>query len=69
MKIFTSKWITKKEAGQYLKLSVRSIENLVNKGVLKAHRIGGRVLLNIEELDMAVQGGQSHGSIINRNEQ
>jgi excisionase family DNA binding protein len=45
-----------------------SIENLVNKGVLKAHRIGGRVLLNIEELDTAVQGGQSHGSIVNRNE-
>jgi excisionase family DNA binding protein len=48
-------WLTKKEAAQYLKLSVRSIEYLIKKGMLQAHKLGGRVLLNIKEIDACVR--------------
>ena len=42
-------WLTKKEAAMYLKLSVRSIEHLIKNGLLQAHKLGGRVLLDIKE--------------------
>ena len=47
-------WLTKKETAQYLKLSVRSIEYLIKNGLLQAHKIGGRVLLDIKEVDACV---------------
>ena len=56
-----TKWLTKKEAAMHLKLSVRSIENLIKKQILKAHRIGGRVLLHLDELDQAVFGNRMPG--------
>jgi len=52
----STKWLTKKEAAMHLKLSVRSIEKLVKKGLLQAHKIGGRVLLHLDEIDAAVRG-------------
>ena len=48
-------WLTKKETAQYLKLSVRSIEHLIKNGLLQAHKIGGRVLLDIKEIDACVR--------------
>ncbi len=48
-------WLTKKEAAMHLKLSVRSIENLIKKGLLQAHKLGGRVLLDVKEIDMCVR--------------
>jgi len=48
-------WLTKKETAQYLKLSVRSIEYLIKNGLLQAHKIGGRVLLDIKEIDACVR--------------
>jgi len=48
-------WLTKKETAQYLKLSVRSIEYLIKNGLLQAHKIGGRVLLDIKEVDACVR--------------
>ena len=56
-----TKWLTKKEAAMHLKLSVRNIENLIKKQILKAHRIGGRVLLHLDELDQAVFGNRMLG--------
>jgi len=56
-----TKWLTKKEAAMHLKLSVRSIENLIKKQILKAHRIGGRVLLHLDELDQAVFSNRMPG--------
>ncbi len=52
----STKWLTKKEAAMHLKLSVRSIEKLVKNGLLQAHKIGGRVLLHLDEIDAAVRG-------------
>ncbi|MFM7729450.1 MAG: helix-turn-helix domain-containing protein [Flavobacteriales bacterium] len=49
-------WITKKEAAMYLKLSVRSIEHLIKKQLLPAHKLGGRVLLDVREIDDCVRG-------------
>jgi excisionase family DNA binding protein len=48
-------WLTKKEAAMYLKLSVRSIENLIKNGLLQSHKLGGRVLLDIKEIDVCVR--------------
>ena len=48
-------WLTKKETAQYLKLSVRSVEHLIKNGLLQAHKIGGRVLLDIKEIDACVR--------------
>jgi excisionase family DNA binding protein len=56
-----TKWLTKKVAAMHLKLSVRSIENLIKKQILQAHRIGGRVLLHLDELDQVVFGNRMPG--------
>ena len=44
-------WLIKKEAISYLKISPRTIENYVNQGILRSHRLGGRVYFDKFEID------------------
>jgi hypothetical protein len=50
-----NKWLTKKDLTRYLPISLRSIENYVKKGLFVAHRLGGKILFNIEQIDEAIQ--------------
>ena len=61
-------WLTKKETAQYLKLSVRSVEHLIKNGLLQAHKIGGRVLLDVKEIDACVRARCSSIHLFNPNE-
>ena len=50
-----SKWLTKKDLTRYLPISLRSIENYVKKGLFIAHRLGGKVLFDIEQINAVIQ--------------
>jgi hypothetical protein len=50
-----NKWLTKKDLTRYLPISLRSIENYVKKGLFIAHKLGGKILFNIEQIDEAIQ--------------
>ena len=63
-----SKWLTKKEAANYLRLSVRSIETLIKKGLLKSHKIGGAIRLHVDEIDDCVKKNDDGGLGINNRE-
>lgn len=56
-----SKWLTKKEAATYLRLSVRSVETLIKKGLLKSHKIGGAIRLHVDEIDDCVKRSNNGG--------
>ena len=50
-------WLTKQEAGDYLRVSKGTIDNLESRGMLKGHRLylnGGRPIVRFtqEELDL-----------------
>ena len=48
-------WMTKTESAEYLKCTVRHIENMLVDGRLKAHRLGPRFLrLDRHEIDEAM---------------
>ena len=49
-----SKWLTKKDLTRYLPISIRTIENYVKQGYLKAYKIKGRVLFNRDEVDKMI---------------
>jgi excisionase family DNA binding protein len=55
MKIQDNKWLTKKDLCQYLKVSLRTVENWTSQGIIKAYKLGGRVLFNREEIDTIIQ--------------
>jgi len=56
---FRKKWISVKEAADYLGLSQSQIRNLINEGVLPAHRIKGVIRLNIREIDASILLGRN----------
>jgi excisionase family DNA binding protein len=47
-------WATKKDVAMHLKCSLRTIENWIAKGLLISYRFGGRVFLDLNEVDQAV---------------
>ena len=51
----SNKWLTKKDLTRYLPISLRSIENYVKKGLFIAHKLGGKILFNVEQIDEAIQ--------------
>ena len=59
-------WLTVKQAAIYLSRSENAIRLLIYKGVLSAHRLGGRVYLKKSEIDrilnQSILGGQMYGS-------
>ncbi len=48
-------YLTRKEAGVYIKLSLPTLHLYTKKGLLKAHKIGRRVLYKKSELDAAMK--------------
>ena len=48
------KWVVKKELMRYLSISQRTIENWVNKGLIKAYKLGGRIYFDLVEIDEAI---------------
>lgn len=51
---FRKKWISIKEAADYLGLSQSQIRNLINEDVLTAHRTKSLVLLNIMKINNGI---------------
>lgn len=49
------KMITRKRVAEYLKVSIQSVINYTNRGLLVAHKIGRRVLYNEDEVIAALQ--------------
>jgi len=50
----TQGWVGKKEAAAHLKISTRSLDNWMKKGLIPYIRIGGRVRLKLSEVDEAI---------------
>lgn len=50
-----SKMITRNKVAEYLKVSVQTVINYTNRGLLTAHKIGRRVLYNEAEVTAALQ--------------
>jgi excisionase family DNA binding protein len=48
-------YLTRKEAGIYIKLSLPTLHLYTQKGLLQAHKIGRRVLYKKSELDAAMK--------------
>lgn len=49
------KLITRQKVAEYLKVSIQSVINYTNRGLLVAHKIGRRVLYNEDEVVAAIQ--------------
>lgn len=54
-KLAHSKMVTRKEVADYLKVSVQSVINYTNRGLLTSYKIGRRVLYNEAEVIAALQ--------------
>ena len=50
-----TKMITREKVAEYLKVSIQTVINYTNKGLLIAHKIGRRVLYNEDEVIAAIQ--------------
>jgi excisionase family DNA binding protein len=48
------RWLIKKDAMRYLKISQRTIENWVNQGVIKSYQLGGRIFFDQNEIDQDI---------------
>ena len=49
------KMITRKEVAEYLKVSIQSVINYTNRGILISYKIGRRVLYNELDVIAAIQ--------------
>lgn len=50
-----TKMITRDKVAEYLKVSIQTVINYTNRGLLVAHKIGRRVLYNEDEVIAAIQ--------------
>lgn len=50
-----TKMITREKVAGYLKVSIQTVINYTNRGLLVAHKIGRRVLYNEDEVRAAIQ--------------
>ena len=50
-----TKMITRDQVAEYLKVSIQTVINYSNRGLLIAHKIGRRVLYNEDEVMAAIQ--------------
>lgn len=50
-----TKMITREKVAEYLKVSIQTVINYTNRGLLVAHKIGRRVLYNEDEVVAAIQ--------------
>ena len=49
------KMITRKEVAEYLKVSIQSVINYTNQGLLSSYKLGRRILYNESEVIAALQ--------------
>ncbi len=54
-------WATKKDVAQHLKCSLRTVENWISQGLLVSYRFGGRIFLDLNEVDQAVYRSNKGG--------
>lgn len=52
------RFLTRQETAEMLHVTVQTIINYTNRGLLSVHKIGRRVLYNLEEVMAAVQSEQ-----------
>lgn len=52
----SEEYLSRKEAAQKLRISFPTLANLTREGVLKAYRIGTRVLYSASEVETALRG-------------
>lgn len=50
-----TKMITREKVAEYLKVSIQTVINYTNRGLLIAHKIGRRVLYNEDEVVAAIK--------------
>ena len=55
MNLDITKMITRDKVAEYLKVSIQTVINYTNRGLLVAHKIGRRVLYNEDEVRTAIQ--------------
>jgi excisionase family DNA binding protein len=48
------RWATKTETADYVKQSPRTLDQWRREGRLKAYRVGGHVLFDLDEVDAAI---------------
>lgn len=56
-KLLTS-WVGKKELQQYLGIAKRTVENYMNEGRIRFHKLGGKVLFDLKEIDEDIKGNR-----------
>jgi excisionase family DNA binding protein len=55
------KWLNTNEAAKYLSTSPKNIRNLIYRGILKYHKLGGRLRFKKSELDQALKSSYKGG--------
>lgn len=55
VKFDITKMITREKVAEYLKVSIQTVINYTNRGLLVAHKIGRRVLYNEDEVRASIQ--------------
>ena len=57
-----TKWVTRLEATKILGVTLATINNWSNKGILKRHKIGNQVRFKREEIDKVLQSSNKKAS-------
>ncbi|MCH4156645.1 MAG: helix-turn-helix domain-containing protein [Muribaculaceae bacterium] len=52
------KYYTRKDLCDLLRVTLRSVDNYVDRGIIKPKKVQGRILFSAEEIDDAIQGGK-----------
>ena len=55
------RWRTPEQAGELLGISAEAVRQRVLRGQLPGYRLGGRVYLDIKDLDALIGNGRYHG--------
>lgn len=53
-----SQWMTVEETCEYARISESSLYELMNRGVLKGYKLGGKRLFDRSQVDRAIRGGK-----------
>jgi hypothetical protein len=52
------KYYTRKDLCNLLRVTLRSVDNYTDRGIIKPKKVQGRILFSAEEIDDAIQGGK-----------
>lgn len=53
-----SQWMTVEETCEHARISESSLYELMNRGVLKGYKLGGKRLFDRSQVDRAIRGGK-----------